>query len=87
MAEMGRLAFREEGVYWHAYYALPNTMEGALPLATIHMRFVNNKKRRREFMELMKHCVSEIIRERTGQNPHWPTERPAPEHERTKNAS
>ena len=32
MAEIGRLAMRHEGNFWNAYFALPDTMEGAIPL-------------------------------------------------------
>lgn len=38
--QLGRLAMREEGGFWSAYYAMPGSMEGAVLLGTIRMRFV-----------------------------------------------
>ena len=37
--DIGRLAMRVEGELWSAYYAMPNTMEGAVFLGSIAMRF------------------------------------------------
>lgn len=84
MQELGRLAFREEGNLWVAYFAKSDSMEGATVLGAISMKLVQNKKRRREFMELMKHCFSDVTEELFGQRAHWQKERPAPEHERSK---
>lgn len=84
--KMGRLAFREEGDNWVAYYALPGTMEGALFLGSVKMAFVlRNAARKRTFMRLMKEAVGDIIEEATGSRPKWPEGiQPAPEHERTR---
>lgn len=74
---------REEGTLWVAYYALPNTMDGALFLGSIAMRFVRDRERKRIFIDLMKEAVSDLIEEQTGERPTWPnSEQPAPEHER-----
>ena len=82
--EMGRLAMRVEGDWWNAYYAMPNTMEGALHLGSIRMAFVADDWQRKElFMSMMKDAVSEIIKERIGVEATWPEARPAPEHERS----
>lgn len=35
--QIGRLALRREGKWWAAYYAMPDTMNGALPLGRIRM--------------------------------------------------
>jgi hypothetical protein len=83
----GRLAMRSEGDLWVAYYALPNTMEGALFLGSIQLRFVQDAIRKAIFMGLMKEAVSDILEEITGDRPTWPDgEQPAPEHERGGNA-
>lgn len=82
---VGRLAMREEGTLWNAYYAMPDTMRDAIYLGGIQMRFVLDKKRKAMFMGMMKDAVADIIEERTGVRPVWPHgEQPAPEHERTK---
>ena len=82
--KVGRLAMRHEGANWNAYYAMPGTMEGAIPLGSIAMRFVEGKPERKEaFMEMMKEAVSDLIEELTGHRPTWPEgAHAAPEHER-----
>lgn len=83
----GRLAFREEGAHWNAYFAAPDTMVGAIWLGGIAMRFIeNNKVRKSVFMAMMRDAVGDILLEITGERPEWPEPegRPAPEHERTK---
>jgi hypothetical protein len=85
--KVGRLAMREEGDNWVAYYAMPDTMEGAIFLGSISMVFVQNKDRKRAFMSFMRECVSDIMEEIFGVRPTWPDgEQPAPEHERSRNA-
>lgn len=82
--EIGRLAMREEGNWWVAYYALSDTMVGALKLADIHMRLVaDNKERKQQFMDMMRDCVADIIEERTGKRPTWGGPTPAPERDRS----
>ena len=77
--EMGRLAFRHEGNWWVAYYALPDTMEGALELARIQMAFVVNHPQRKDaFMKLIQQGISTIAPEFMVAN-----QRPAPESERS----
>ncbi len=81
--KIGRLAMRHEGNFWNAYYAMPDTMDGAILLGSIAMRFVADTARRDRFMALMKEAVSDIITERTGQRPTWPEgPQSAPESER-----
>lgn len=82
---IGRLALRHEGDFWNAYYAMPNTMKGAILLGSIAMRFViQNKDRKRAFWFMMRDAVSDIIEEQTGTRPTWPDEPiPAPESERS----
>ena len=81
--KIGRLAMRHEGANWNAYYALPGTMDGAIFLGSIAMRFVENVERKNAFMDMMREAVADLIEEQTGQRPTWPEgAQPAPEHER-----
>lgn len=86
--QIGRLAMRHEGTMWNAYYAMTDTMEGALPLGSIAMRFiVNNPKRKNAFMKMMQEAVSDLIKQTTGQNATWPDGvQLAPPHERSGHA-
>jgi hypothetical protein len=79
--KVGRLALRKEGDNWSAYYALPDTMEGALPLASIRMNAVQRIERKNAFMSLMQDIVADIIEDAVGERPTWEPQ-PAPEHER-----
>ena len=79
--QVGRLAFRVEGDLWVAYYALPDTMHDALPLAFIAMTCVKRPERKEAFMDLMRNIVADIIEVRTGERPTMKT-RPAPFWER-----
>jgi hypothetical protein len=82
--QIGRLAMRHEGSLWVAYYAMPNTMEGAIFLGSIAMIIVTRSAARKEaFADLMKEGVADIIEVQTGARPFW-TEgfKPAPESER-----
>ena len=52
-AKIGRLALRHEGDSWNAYYALPDTMNDAIPIASIKMAFVaGNEERKDAFMKI-----------------------------------
>lgn len=83
LTQIGRLAMRREGTLWVAYYALNDTMEGALFLGSIRMVAVEYHPQRKEtFMALMREMVSDILEQSTGQRPSWKDARPAPEHER-----
>ena len=82
MKKMGRLALRHEGTMWNAYYALPNTMEGALPLGSIAMSgVVDNPERKHAFQQMMTDMVADILEERFGVRPIMEVHQ-APEHER-----
>lgn len=85
-ASIGRLAMRVEGDKWNAYYAMPDTLVGAIFLGSIPMKFVENNERRHAFISLMRDCVADIIEEVTGERPTWTGEIPAPEHERSGNS-
>ena len=78
MAKVGRLAMRQEGAFWNAYYAMPGTMEGATLLGSIAMWFIaGNAERKSAFMDFMRDAVSDLIEEETGQRPTRPTMKPA----------
>lgn len=84
LQKIGRLAFRVEGDTWRAYYALTETMDGAIPLASIAMRFVQDPGRKDRFIALMRDAVADLIEESTGTRPQWPDPpQTAPEHERS----
>jgi hypothetical protein len=84
LEQVGRLAMRVEGDWWNAYYAMPGTMEGAIPLGSIQMAIVQDESAKQIFMALMRDAVTAIIKDAVGVTPHWPDDcvRPAPEHER-----
>lgn len=81
--QIGRLAMREEGDDWVAYYAMPDTMVGALRLGSIRMAIATDEKHKQAFMALMREAVGDIVEEMCGTRPVWPTPpQPAPQHER-----
>lgn len=82
MKQIGRLALRVEGDNWNAYYALSDTMDGALFLGSLRMGIARIPERKQQFMALMRDAVSDIIEERVGTRPDWGGPTPAPEHER-----
>lgn len=79
MNQVGRIAFRVEGDWWVARYALPDSMQEALDLGRIRMAIVTSSpKRKQAFIELMREYVAEIV-------PAFEITdtQPAPEHERS----
>ena len=84
VVKIGRLAMRQEGGNWVAYYAMTDTMDGALFLGSIKMSMIKLKRERKDaFMDLMRDCVCDIIEESTGTRPTWGTMTTGPEHERS----
>jgi hypothetical protein len=84
---VGRLALRQEGTLWNAYYALPETMEGAIFLGSIKIGAVTgNPDRKEAFASLMWGIVAEIIEEKTGCKPECALLETAPESERAGNS-
>lgn len=82
--KVGRLAMRQEGENWNAYYALPDTMEGAIFLGSIKLQFVQTQERKDAFLGFMRECMSDLMEELFGDRPTWPDgPQPAPEHERS----
>lgn len=85
--KIGRLALRVEGKSWVAYYAMPNTMKGALFLGSIRMSIVDSSlQRKQDFMNMMRDIVGDIIERECGTRPTWGGEEAAPEHERAGSA-
>lgn len=85
--QVGRLAFREEGDNWVAYFAPLKGMEGALFLGAIRMGIALVPERKAEFIAFMRSAVGDMMEHAHGVRPVWPGEMtPAPENERTKKA-
>ena len=70
--EIGRLALRAIGNEWIAYYALPDTMKGAIELARVNLASIERELRRQAFMALMQEVVGDIIEGEVGVRPIWP---------------
>ena len=86
-AQIGRLAMRQEGDNWNAYYALPDSMDEPIFLGSVRMGAIaNNPERKQAFMGMMRDIVSDIIEEQTGIRPTWGGPQAAPEHERAGSA-
>jgi len=84
--KVGRLALRVEGDWWEAYYAMPSTMEGAIPLGRIKMSIATkNKKYKMAFQDLMWEVVADFLEDATGTRPTRIVE-PAAESERAGHA-
>jgi hypothetical protein len=84
--DVGRLAFRVEGENWNAYYAAPETMEGAVYLGSIRMSLAKGRKVKQGFMDLMRSAMTVAMKEALGATPTWGGVKGAPEHERSGNA-
>jgi hypothetical protein len=83
LKKIGRIAFREEGPVWNAYYVLDNTMEGAIFLGAVAIAAARRDEEvKAGFAELMKKIVSGILKAKFGHEPVWSGLEPAPEHER-----
>ena len=84
-AKIGRLALRQEGLMWNAYYAMP--MEGAIFLGSVRTMFVaDHPARKKAFMDIMREAVADIIEQKAGVRPLWGSPQTAPDHERSGNA-
>ncbi len=85
--QVGRLAMRQEGGFWVAYYAQTDSMKDAIDLGRVKMDVVyRNAERKEAFMSLMADYVNDIIEEAIGTRPSFRTPVKAPEHERSGNA-
>lgn len=84
---IGRLAMREEGNWWNAYYAMFGTMEKAIHLGSIKINIVRQSKPHKEaFMNLMREVVADYLEEATGVRPVWGGPERAAESERSGSA-
>jgi hypothetical protein len=79
-----RLAFREEGDRVVCYYALPDTMEGALELSSMRLGIMQRVPQLfPQWQQLMQTVMDHANREILGiENPAEWEFTPAPEHER-----
>jgi len=85
--QIGRLAMRQEGGIWNAYYALPDTMDKPIFLGSIRMGAITkNRERKDAFMDMMRDVVADIIEDECGTRPVWGGAESAPEHERAGSA-
>lgn len=85
--QIGRLAFREEGKWWVAYYA-PNTsdMKDAEELARCSMTLAKSEDRRKEFITFVRNIFADLVEEAIGVRPVWGEPVVAPDHERAGHA-
>ncbi len=76
--EIGRIAYREEGTSWNAYW---KSQDGGLVwLGSIARRFVDDADRRERFMTLMQDSVAAMFKETSGAKVQF-KRRAAPENE------
>ena len=66
---IGRLAMREEDNKWVAYYARPDTMDGAAWLGAVHVSIASNPFRRQQFLNMMTDIVADILEQLSGRRP------------------
>jgi len=85
-SKIGRLALREEGNYWNAYWASPDTMKDAVFLASVNMGLVKTRERQDEWRLLVQEMAGDLIEEHAGVRPTWPDPERAPEYERAGNS-
>ena len=84
--QVGRLAFRVEGNKWACYYAMADTMEGAIWMGSVMMGIVQDRERKEMFMNLMRSALKDFLEERIGGKVSSWDEQPAPESERSGSA-
>ena len=81
-----RLALRQEGEWWNAYLADPDTMKEAMKIASIRLSIVKqNESHKQAFIELVQAILADICKLSGFSIKDW-NERPAPEHERSGSA-
>jgi len=85
LQQVGRLALRVEGAYWNAYYAKPDTMDGAILLGSIQFSIIaQNETHKQAFMNMMRAVVGDLLSGIAKAPVTWLDPVKAPEHERTK---
>lgn len=80
----GRVAIRHEGHMINAYWAKPDTMEGAFWLGSIPAYFTSHADIFERFKKLMIDGAGFVIEDITGGRIEEWNEKAAPEHEKTK---
>lgn len=87
MMKFGRLAMRVEGDWWVAYYAKPDTMDGALRLGSVHMALARIPEVKQSTLDHFKLVTDHLVKAATGFDLEWPAApQQAPEHEKSGNA-
>jgi hypothetical protein len=83
LQKIGRIAIRTEGDILVARYAMPDTMEDAIFLASISKSACDLDRGIFEaFMQLARTIVAVILKDTTGADVTWKDPERAPEHER-----
>jgi len=82
-----RLAMRHEGLFWNAYLARSEDMNGAIHLGSIRMTLVESPEMRTVFLDAMTKAMTLAAKQATGLDLVWPDPpTPAPESERSGHA-
>jgi hypothetical protein len=77
MQNAGRIALRVEGDFYNAYYALPDSMKGAIFIGCIRVALIKNDEvRRMQFLDFVRAAIEELLKDR-GHNIVWGGEQPA----------
>ena len=77
-----RIAFREEGKFWNAYLALPNTLQGAKLIGSIMIGAVaQSPEVKQAFMDVMKQVLANAAKDISGETIDEWIEKQAPENE------
>ena len=85
---LSRIAFRDEGEFWNAYFAPSHeTMKGAILMGSIRLSLCGRKGDPvyEGFYALMQTAFEEMAESLLGERPTWHNARPAPESERSGN--
>jgi hypothetical protein len=82
LVKVGRIALRHEGDWWVAYWAGLDSMKDAVELARVGMGYVQDTKRKNQFIKFARDIFADAVEEKTGIRPQFPDEpQPAPAHE------
>ena len=72
LMEVGRLAFRQEGANWNCYWARDqHSMDDALFLGSLSMRFAVVPTHKQAFMELMRSVFETAAKDAGFKSPTW----------------
>lgn len=83
--QIGRLAIREIRDEVRFYYAMPDTMKGAILLGTVKANIMRRDRRRFDaLLSLYRAAVADFLEDATGHRPTFNDPQRAPEHERGK---